>query len=436
MELLSLLRDPISSAPGSSSQHLHANVEGKFVDSTVKLTENVKLECIYPKKAVIIQTFWMKLNVTHKENLAVLHPIYSIHIEDKYNGRIYFESASRQDKSLSFFKSTLEDIGLYFCSIVTSPDIWEKVTEIIQPGKCFEVSQKQNNHVFTKPGGRCRFTCPKSEESVQQVMWERINADWVDTGVLCSLSEKQSLVQFKECRLVDCSNQTNPVIVIENITASDFATYHCVATGRKTYVMSLLWLKESHLSLSDLIIGLQTRCWLVFSCFDLRAQCVLILPHMAGLKFRSGKTEANFTASALSLRTLSQDLKPANSYGRYNFHGTQKTERRGEESSLGQTEEMYVNCKNISHKPKERPIDSFLRMKQSKHRPCVQLRFYSLCTGEMWKIKLVALGTAWAGLAGQPAWARLHQGLGAGIMSLPKDQLLVPLVCLEGASTA
>lgn len=113
-----------------------ANVEGKFVDSTVKLTEKVKLECIYPKKAVIIQTSWMKFNVTHKENIAVLHPIYGVHIEDKYNGRIYFENSSREDKSLSFIKSTLEDVGLYFCSIVTYPDgIWEKVIEIIQTGK-------------------------------------------------------------------------------------------------------------------------------------------------------------------------------------------------------------------------------------------------------------------------------------------------------------
>lgn len=113
-----------------------ANTEGKFVDSTIKLTEKVKLECIYPKKAVITQTSWMKLNVTHKENIAVLHPIYGIDIKDRYSGRIYFENASREDKSLSFVKSTLEDVGLYSCSIATFPDgIWEKVIEIVQPGK-------------------------------------------------------------------------------------------------------------------------------------------------------------------------------------------------------------------------------------------------------------------------------------------------------------
>lgn len=96
----------------------------------------MKLECMYPKKAVIIQTSWMKHNGSHKENVAVLHPIYGIHIEDKYRGRIYFENTSREDQSLSFNKSTLEDVGLYCCSIVTYPDgVSEKVIEVIHPGK-------------------------------------------------------------------------------------------------------------------------------------------------------------------------------------------------------------------------------------------------------------------------------------------------------------
>ncbi|NXL52043.1 CD226 protein, partial [Podilymbus podiceps] len=222
-------------------QLCRTNVESKFVDSTVKLTEKVKLECIYPKKATIIQTSWIKFNVTHKENIAVLHPIYGVHIEDRYSGRIYFENASREDKSLSFTESTLEDVGLYLCSIATYPDgIWEKVIGIIQPD-AFEVSEKQNNIVFAKPGGNVAFTCPyKIGDSFQQVMWERIKADRVDTIVQCDLSGKQSFgSDFEERTLVDCSDQANSMIIIQNITASDFATYRCIATGRnKTYVMS------------------------------------------------------------------------------------------------------------------------------------------------------------------------------------------------------
>ncbi|NXJ63768.1 CD226 protein, partial [Rostratula benghalensis] len=217
------------------------NVEGNFVDSTVKLTEKVKLECIYPKQAIIIQTSWTKFNVTHREKIAVLHPIYGVHIEDKYRGRIYFENASREDKSLSFIKSTLEDVGLYFCSIVTFPDgIWEKVIEIIQ-SDAVEVAENENSHIFTKPGGNVTFPCPyKTGDSVQQVLWERIKADQVDTVVLCHSSGKQSFgSDFEERTLVDCSAQANSMIIIQNITDYDYALYRCVVTGRhKAYVMS------------------------------------------------------------------------------------------------------------------------------------------------------------------------------------------------------
>uniref|UniRef100_A0A8C0I8P5 Ig-like domain-containing protein n=1 Tax=Bubo bubo TaxID=30461 RepID=A0A8C0I8P5_BUBBB len=205
-----------------------------------------------------MQTSWMTLNVTHKENIAVLHPIYGIHIEDKYNGRIYFENASREDKSLSFTKSTLEDVGLYFCSIVTYLyGIWEKVIEIIQT-----VSAKQTNPVFAKPGRNVALTCPyKTGDSVQQVMWERIKADQVDTIVLCNPSGKQSFgSDFKERTLVDCSDQANSMIVI-HITASDFATYRCVATGRNTtYVKTYTVAGKKKLILkTGLVLG--RRCF-------------------------------------------------------------------------------------------------------------------------------------------------------------------------------
>ncbi|KAM9302549.1 LOW QUALITY PROTEIN: CD226 antigen [Morus bassanus] len=353
-----------------------ANVEGNFVDSTVKLTEKVKLECIYPNKATIIQTS-MKLNVTHKENIAVLHPIYGIHIEEKYNGRIFFENASREDKSLSFIKSTLEDVGLYCCSIVTYPDgVWEKVIEIVQLD-AFEVSEKQSNPVFTKPGGNVVFTCPyKIGDSVQQVMWERIKADQVDTIVLCSSSGKQSFgSDFKERTLVDCSDQANSMIIIQNITASDFATYRCVATGRnKTYVMSFTvaatW--DPKLFIICIAGGISTAVllliFLLIFCIttayrkkkkritEAFSNVFLSSPTLnnsiQGLKFRSGKTGANFTASALSLHTLQLGYELANSYGRSNLFGIQNTERR-EESSVKQTEEIYVNWKNVSHNPKK-----------------------------------------------------------------------------------
>ncbi|NXF08579.1 CD226 protein, partial [Smithornis capensis] len=195
----------------------------------------VKLQCIYPKIAVIIQIPWMKLHVTHKENTAVLFPIYGIHRKDKYNGRIYFKK-SRADKSLSFMKSTLENYYLYICFIVTSPDriLWFSTD-------AFKVSEKQNIPLFTKAGGNVAFTHPyKIGNSVQPELCERIKADWVDIVAFCNSSGKQSFgSDFKGHVLIrDCSDQSDSGFVFQNITTSSFATYCCVASGRnKTYVM-------------------------------------------------------------------------------------------------------------------------------------------------------------------------------------------------------
>ncbi|KAM9024756.1 LOW QUALITY PROTEIN: CD226 antigen [Ara ararauna] len=300
----------ISSAGTIPIGQLKSNIEEKFVDSTVKLTY-CELECIYPKKAMKIQASWMKFNAAHKENIAVLHPICGIHIEDKYNGRISFGNTSSEDKSLSFIKSTL-NIGIYSCSIITYPHGIENVIEIVLPE-----SQKQNSLMFNKPGENVAFTCPyKIRDSVLQVMWERIKADQVDIVVLCSSSGKQSFgSDFKERTLVDCSDQANSKIVIPNITASDFATYCCVATGRnKTHVMIFT------------VAATWDHKWFIVS--------------IAG-----GISAAVSFSTDLHHHCLSQ--KPGNSYGSSNFHGTWNTGRREEESSLEQTE-IYVNCNDVS----------------------------------------------------------------------------------------
>ncbi|NWI52013.1 CD226 protein, partial [Calyptomena viridis] len=206
-----------------------------LMDSSVKLTEKMKLQCIYLEKAVIIQTLWMKLYVTHKENTAVLLPIYGMHRKEKYNGRIYFENASRDDKSLSFIKSTLEDDYLYICFIAINPDGTVSCWVLCFSTDIFQASEKQNNPAE----GNVAFTCPyEIGNLVQQELWERIKADWADIVVLCNSSGKQSFgSDFKGHTVVDYSDQSNSGIVFQNITTSNFATYCSVASGRnKTYV--------------------------------------------------------------------------------------------------------------------------------------------------------------------------------------------------------
>uniref|UniRef100_A0A8C3ST53 CD226 molecule n=1 Tax=Chelydra serpentina TaxID=8475 RepID=A0A8C3ST53_CHESE len=108
--------------------------ERRFVDATVKLTNNMNLECIYPKTAGITQMSWVKSIATGKETIAVSHPLYGVHIEDKYKDRVRFINASSRDKSLNFIKTTEADMGLYLCSITFPGGVWEKVVQVIQPG--------------------------------------------------------------------------------------------------------------------------------------------------------------------------------------------------------------------------------------------------------------------------------------------------------------
>ncbi|XP_010133269.1 PREDICTED: CD226 antigen, partial [Buceros rhinoceros silvestris] len=104
----------------------------------------------------------------------------------------------------------------------------------------FEVSEKQTNPVLARPGGNVAVTCRYKIGGSVEVMWEKIKADRIDTVALCDLSGEPDVgSDFQGRTLVDCSGQRNSKIVIQNVTASDFATYRCVATGRnKTYVMS------------------------------------------------------------------------------------------------------------------------------------------------------------------------------------------------------
>lgn len=83
-----------------------------------------------------------------------------------------------------------------------------------------------------------------------------------------------------------------------------------------------------------------------------------------------------------------------------------------EESSLWQTEEIYVNSKILTQ-TKEKTIRFFLKNEVIKAQAFyLQHRLSFLCAGKKWKVKLAVLGMAWAGLA----WQWRDPGcVGAGI---------------------
>ncbi|XP_074919024.1 CD226 antigen isoform X2 [Chelonoidis abingdonii] len=214
--------------------------EGRFVDATVKLTNNMTLECVYPKTDGITQMSWVKSIVAGKEVIAVSHPLYGVHIEDKYKDRIRFINASSRDKSLNFMKTTEADTGLYLCSITFPKGVWEKVVQVIQLDS-FEVPVPPTNHMIIEPGGNVTLRCSYSVgDLVRQVMWERIKADQMDTIVLCNLSEGKTYgSDYQERAMIDCATQESDILVIQNVTSSDSGIYRCRHGGNKTHVMRL-----------------------------------------------------------------------------------------------------------------------------------------------------------------------------------------------------
>ncbi|KAM9164060.1 CD226 antigen isoform 2-T2 [Pangshura tecta] len=318
--------------------------EGRFVDATVKLTNNMNLECIYPKTNGITQMSWAKSIVTGKEVIAVSHPLYGVHIEDKYKDRVRFINASSRDKSLNFMKTTEADTGLYLCSITFPNGVWEKVVQVIQLDS-FEVPVPSTNHMIIEPGGNVTLRCSYSVgDLVRQVTWERIKEDRMDTIVLCNLSEGKTYgSDYQERAMIDCATQESDILVIQNVTSSDSGIYRCHYGGNKTHVMRLTVTSATldHHWHILLIAGGAAASLLLL---------VTILIISITVVYRKKKKRRRIM-KALS-KALTQ-TRPSNSYGRSNFRGTPNS-GRGVASVSGEMHEIYINYRDFSRKPKTR----------------------------------------------------------------------------------
>ncbi|KAL8182367.1 UNVERIFIED_CONTAM: hypothetical protein K2H54_055031 [Gekko kuhli] len=108
--------------------------EAEIVDSTVTLTNNMTLKCVFPKIANITQMSWIKSNI--KETIAVFRLPHDLHITSRYQGRVNIVNRTVNDKSLVFKSTTEADIGFYVCSFQSFPyGIWEKRVKVVQSGK-------------------------------------------------------------------------------------------------------------------------------------------------------------------------------------------------------------------------------------------------------------------------------------------------------------
>ena len=117
---------------------ISALCEEMIWDTTVKLAENMSLECIYSSLDTLTQMEWLKINTTNRELMAIFSPTYGLSVRPPYSGRVYFLNSTMapNDMTLSFHNVSEADVGFYSCFLHTFPyGHWEKVIQVVASGE-------------------------------------------------------------------------------------------------------------------------------------------------------------------------------------------------------------------------------------------------------------------------------------------------------------
>uniref|UniRef100_A0A8D1CSF6 Ig-like domain-containing protein n=1 Tax=Sus scrofa TaxID=9823 RepID=A0A8D1CSF6_PIG len=157
--------------------------EEVFWDTTVKLAENMTLECVYPSMNTLTQMEWFKINMMERESIAIFNPTYGVIVRKPYADRVYFSNLTNasNDMSLSFHNASEADIGFYSCSLHTFPHgPWKKMIQVV-PSDTFEVAVPSTSQTVSELGKNVTLTCqPQMKWQLQQVMWEKIQPHQID----------------------------------------------------------------------------------------------------------------------------------------------------------------------------------------------------------------------------------------------------------------
>ncbi|XP_008066054.1 CD226 antigen [Carlito syrichta] len=220
--------------------------EEVFWDSTVKLAENMTLECVYPSTDTLTQMEWFKVD-TVKTDIAIFHPSHGEIIRESYRDRVYFLNSTMapNDMTLSFHNASEADVGFYSCFLHTFPmGTWEKVIRVVQSDS-FEIAVPSNSHIVSEPGQNITLACQQQMTwPVQQVTWEKIQPHQIDLLMYCNLFQGRNYTsKYRRQILINCSQGGRSFIIIPNVTTSDSGLYRCcfqAHTGEnETFVMTV-----------------------------------------------------------------------------------------------------------------------------------------------------------------------------------------------------
>ncbi|XP_032728145.1 CD226 antigen isoform X3 [Lontra canadensis] len=201
-------------------------------DTTVKLAENMSLECIYSSLDTLVQLEWHKITTTNRELMAIFSPTYGLSVKPPYTDRVYFLNSTMapNDMTLSFHNVSEADVGFYSCFLHTFPQgHWEKVIQVIASDS-FEIAVPSRNHIVSEPGKNVTLTCQLPQKGpIQQVTWEKIQPHQIDLLTSCNLSQGKGYAsKYQRQILSNCSQgMTSSFIVMPHVMASDSGLYRC-----------------------------------------------------------------------------------------------------------------------------------------------------------------------------------------------------------------
>ncbi|XP_003219772.2 CD226 antigen [Anolis carolinensis] len=317
-------------------------VEGRHVDSTVKLGSTMTLECVYPKTATIIQVSWSKEKGKGKENIAVFKLPYDLYIESRYLFRVNVGNVTTNNKSLIFDNTTEEDIGFYLCSFQTFPHgTWEKRIQVVR-------SDEFSSRVFLDPhalegslaielGGKITITQWHDPDIVvNRVVWEWIQIDHVDLISLC-LNSAMPIYgsDYQERAKTHCANQANTTLVLWNITFSDSGIYRCSfsgGNGKDATGWTKLIVKSN-----DPLVSIQRIVYITGAAIILLIIISAIVRTILKHRKKEKKERKKMNAFCVAETQLSHN------YGESGCHRKVNARRQQNMTTFEKTEPVYVN---------------------------------------------------------------------------------------------
>lgn len=309
-------------------------------DTTVRLSETMTLECVYPLMDNLTQVEWTKNTGTKKANIAVYNPNHNMHIDPNYLHRVHFLNATVgfRNMSLSFYNASEADIGIYSCLFHAFPrGPWEKKIKVVQSDS-FEITAPLDSYLSAEPGQNVTLSCQLERTwLVKLVIWEKIQPHQVDILASCNLSQGTRYTS-KHLRQTwsDCSQGSmKSVLIIPYAMTADSGLYRCrseASTGTNTTCVIRLIITD----------GGTNKHFILFIVGGLASLLLVILIIIIIILYNRKRRR--------QVRTPLKEPRDKQSKVATNFRGPVSPIQTADDEK----EDIYVNYPTFSRRPKPR----------------------------------------------------------------------------------